>query len=86
LDSDEIRNALCQRIIDPSRDVREESLVSLAKRMEQRALPALVAELDQPEISDRMIEAAESFLGESEDRHDWSPRDYVAALKMRFSM
>jgi HEAT repeat protein len=86
LDSEEIRDALWQRMKDPNRDVREESLVGLGKRKDQRALPALIAELNQPEISDRVIEAAEGFLSETEQAEERSPSDYVAALKKRFSL
>jgi HEAT repeat protein len=79
-------DALCQRISDPNREVREESLVALAKRKELRALPALIAELNQPEISDRLKEAAESFLNENERRVGWSPTDYATALRRHFSL
>jgi hypothetical protein len=48
--------------------------------------PNLIAELKQPEISDRVIEAAESFLGENGPRESWRPENYVDALKKRFSM
>jgi HEAT repeat protein len=86
LDSREIRDALYRGMNDPSRDVREESLVGLAKRKDQRVLPVLIAELNEPEISLRVTDAAELFLGEDEDRQDWSPTDYVAALRNRFSL
>jgi HEAT repeat protein len=86
LDSDEIRDALLQRMTDPNRNVREESLAGLGKRKDRRALPAIVAELNQPEISDCVIEAAESFLGKGEDRHNWRPGDYIATLKKQFSL
>jgi HEAT repeat protein len=86
LDSKEIRDALYQRMTDPNRDVLEESLVGLAKRQDRRALPALIAKLNEPEISIRITDAAESFLGEGEDRQDWHPDNYVAALKKRFSL
>ena len=86
LDSQEIRDALWQRMRDANRDVREESLVGLGKRKDQRALPALIAEFDQSEISPRVIEAAEAFLGEKERADDRSPGDYLAALKRRFHL
>lgn len=86
LDSDEIRDALCQRMTDLNRDVREESLVGLGKRKDQRVLPELIAELSQREISDRVKEAAEWFLDENEQRADWSPVDYAAALKRHFTL
>jgi hypothetical protein len=59
-------------------------VLSLAKRLDQRALPALIAESNQPEISDRAFEAAETFLGDSfEDRN---PSGYVVAIKQRFTL
>jgi HEAT repeat protein len=85
LDSAEIREALFQRMTDPSRDVREESLVGLAKRQDRRALPALIVELSQPEMSVRVIDAAEAFLSETGRAADRSPDHLVAALKERFS-
>jgi hypothetical protein len=66
--------------------VREESMVGLGKRKDQRGLPALIAELNQPEISDRLIEAAEAFLTDNVQRADRSPGDYVAALKKHFPL
>jgi HEAT repeat protein len=86
LDSQEIRDALWQRMSDPNRDVREESLVGLGKRKDRRALPALIVELNQPEICSRVIEAAEAFLGDKEQSADRSPGDYVAALKKQFPL
>lgn len=86
LDSEEIREALWHLMGDPNRNVREESLAGLSKRQDQRALPKLIAELKQPEISDCVIEAAESFLGEDEHTETWRPANYVDALKKRFSM
>ena len=86
LDSEEIRDALWDRMSDPNRDVREESLVGLGKRKDQRALPPLIVELNQPEISDRVIEAAQAFLGEKQQGADRSPGDYIVALKKDFSL
>jgi HEAT repeat protein len=86
LDSNEIRDALCQRMTDPDEDVREESLVGLSKRKDPRALPQLIVELNQPDVSDRVKEAAESILSVSEQRIDRSPSDYVAELKKQFSL
>jgi HEAT repeat protein len=86
LDSEEIRDALWQRMSDTSRNVREESLVGLGKRKDQRALPVLITELNQTEISDRIIEAAECFLGEDKQRMNWSPSDYADALKKYFTL
>jgi HEAT repeat protein len=82
LDSDEVRDALLQGISDPCPDVREESLVGLAKRKDQRALNVLFAALNQPEVSNRVREAAAEFLGEQQADH--TPSHYIALLKERF--
>jgi HEAT repeat protein len=84
LDSQEIRDALLERMSDPNRDVREESLVGLGKRKDQRALAALISELNQSEISERLIDAAKAFLSEKEPEADRDPNSYVDALKRYF--
>ena len=66
-DSTEIRDAIFVRLNDPNEDVREEALVGLAKRKDQRVLPALIAalsqsELDDPGITMLTIEAADAML------------------------
>jgi HEAT repeat protein len=86
LDSEKIRDALWQRMSDSITDVREEALVGLGKRKDKRALPALLVELQKLEVKDRVIEAAEGFLGEEKERTAQSPRDYIAALKSHFSL
>ena len=82
-DSNNIRDALCQRMTDPNDDVREGALVGLGKRKDQRVLPILIAELGKPDTSDKMKEAAEFFLGEDEHRPDWNLSDYIAALRQK---
>lgn len=84
-DSEEIRNALCQRMSDPDKDVREEAMVSLARRKDQRVLPLLLDELNQSEISYRVKEAAEALLGQDESAENWTSEDYSLALKNHFS-
>jgi HEAT repeat protein len=44
-DSTEIRDAIFARLNDPNEDVREEAIVGLSKRKDQRVLPALMAAL-----------------------------------------
>jgi HEAT repeat protein len=85
-DSGEIREALLKRMTDPESDVREEAFVALANRNEPRAVPALIAELNQREISDRLREAAGTFLGVNEPRTGWSPNEFVEALRKRFAL
>lgn len=65
--------------------MREEALCGLAKRHDTRALPALITELNQAELSDRVYEAAEAFLDRAVEEPRRSPNEYVAALKTRFS-
>ena len=86
LDSDQIREGLLNRLTDPDRNVRGESLLGLAKRQDQRALPALIAELSQPEVSDRAFESAETFLGNILDGSDRNPSGYVVTIKRRFTL
>jgi HEAT repeat protein len=84
-DSEEIRDALCQRLTDSDRDVREEALVGLAKRKDERVLPSLIGELSQSEISYRVKEAAEALLGQNEPRDNLTPSDYALVLRNRFA-
>jgi HEAT repeat protein len=86
LNTQEIRDALWQRVSDSDLDVREEALVGLGKRKDQRALIPLIAALNQPEVSYRVIEAAEAFLRELEQTPNRSPDDYIAALIKRLSL
>jgi HEAT repeat protein len=71
---------------DSNCDVREEALVALAYRKEPRAVPALIAELNQLEISYRLREAAETFLGENEQHEGWGPNDFAEALRKQFAL
>jgi HEAT repeat protein len=86
LDSDEIREALHQRLTDPFRNVREEALAGLSKRKDQRALPTLISALQESETSDAVVEAAEEFLSSEERSADRTAGDYAAALKKKFSV
>ncbi len=83
---DEICDALFRRVGDSNEDVREEAMVGLGKRKDERVLPSLIVELQQPNVTDRVIEAADEMLGMEEDRKDWSGDDYVAALRERFPL
>jgi hypothetical protein len=42
--------------------------------------------LEQPEITDRVIEAAYQMLGMDNEREGWEGADYAAALRLRFSL
>jgi HEAT repeat protein len=85
-DSPEIRVALLKRTNDPNPNVRGEALAGLANRGESQAIPPLVAELNQGTVSDPLREAAESFLGESEQHEKWDGHDFAKALKLRFPL
>lgn len=84
-DSPEIREALFRRLNDEDVNAREEALVGLAKRHDTRILPCLMKELDQPEVTCLVVEAASTLLGFSSDREDWSQQDYIKELRARFS-
>jgi len=83
-DSDEIRDSLDRKLSDSNVDVREEALIGLAKRHDTRSLATLIDALEQPTMTDRIIEAAYTLLGMDDDRKDWSGQDYANALRERF--
>jgi HEAT repeat protein len=85
-DSLEIREALFRQLSDSNQDVREEAIVGLSKRKDERVLSFLIAALQQPSITDRVREAAQMLLDMTQDRRDWSGVDYAAALLQRFSI
>jgi HEAT repeat protein len=81
LDSTAIREALLLCSVDADADVREEALVGLGKRKESRALPGLIRELGQAEVSSRVIEAADEFLNERNNDRGRGPNEYIGELK-----
>lgn len=83
-DSEEIRNALILRLGDSNADVREEAMVGLSKRKDQRVLPSLIQALQKPLVTDRIIEGAYLMLDMESDREDWGTSEYLAALRERF--
>jgi len=85
-DSDEIREALVRRLNDPDEDVREEAMVGLGKRGDQRVLATLLAALEEPESTVRVVETAYLMLGMDNEREDWEGTDYAAALRQRFAL
>jgi len=84
LDSDQIRIGLAERLADTNCDVREEALVGLAKRKDRQAVLPLLTELERPEVSCRIIEAAQEFLGEDQTGVVQSPDVYISELRKRF--
>ena len=80
VDSPKIREALFRCLNDANVDVREEALVGLAKRHDQRVLPILRALLGEPLTKVRVTEAAAAFLGLDNKPPDWNAADYEAAL------
>jgi hypothetical protein len=78
-DSAEIRDLLAERLTDSHAETSQEALLGLARRRDPRALAATAAALQEDEIFERTIEAAEwladtslhSRLAELQDR--WDP-------------
>lgn len=85
LDSPEIRDALARRLIDTYREAREEAMVGLGKRHDERVLPVLLKAMQEPAVSDCVIEAAYLMLGMETEPSGWSAGDYVAALRKQFN-
>ena len=90
-DSVEIRDALLSRLNDSNENVREEAIVGLARRKDQRVLPALIGALNQsgfddPEATMLTIEAANAMLDMENERIDWTGAEYISALQERFSL
>ena len=83
-DSPAIREALVERLDDLDEDASEEALVGLCKRNDLRALPKLLSLLDQPTSTIRVHEAAEMLLGIYPNNEDWTPYQYLEALRKRF--
>jgi HEAT repeat protein len=86
VDSPEIREALVTRLSDTNLDVREEALVGLAKRKDRKAIPALIGELSQGDLSDRLREASEAFLGEGEEHPEWGAHEFAEALRAHLTL
>jgi HEAT repeat protein len=84
LDSAKIREALVGRLTDADEDVREEAMVGLGKRKDRRVLSSLLAALEQPSVTVRVIEAAYEMLGMPNDREEWKGMDYAVELRRRF--
>ncbi len=83
-DSAEIRDALVLRLSDADEDLREEAMVGLAKRRDQRALSVVLSRVRESAMTSRVVEAAYILLGMQSERHDWSGVDYWAALQEKF--
>jgi HEAT repeat protein len=61
LDSPAIRGALAARLTDADDEVRGEAIGGLAKRQDERAVGAILRELEQPDVMTLAIEAAEAM-------------------------
>jgi HEAT repeat protein len=85
-DSEEIREALVRRLTDSDEGVREEAMVSLGKRKDERVLSSLLVALERPTMTVRVLEAAYEMLGMENEREDWKGTDYALALRQRFSL
>lgn len=84
-DSEEIREALACRLDDSCQEAREEAIAGLAKRRDLRALPHLLAALDDEWTSVPIIDAACEFLGLEKEEKTWTTEDYAEALRKRYS-
>ena len=86
-DTQEIRDALFERLDDIDSNTRLEAMIGLAKRKDLRVLPALFKALDLPENEKARwgdIEAACFMLDMEDDNKDWKEADYIAELRKRF--
>jgi HEAT repeat protein len=83
-DSVEIRQALVARLSDTNADAREEAVVALAKRQDQRVLPFLIELLKRREPSSRVLEAASFMLGVKQTAQELTPCEYMMALEDTF--
>jgi HEAT repeat protein len=84
-DSAEIRDALAARLNDACDDAREEAMIGLAKRRDQRVLAPLISSLESALVPDRAIEAAFEMLGlQNEHGEGWAGTAYAAALRTKF--
>jgi HEAT repeat protein len=82
LDSPKIRDALVARLHNTCDDAREEAMIGLAMRRDQRVLSALLSSLEAGPFPVRAIEAASEMLGlQNEDGEGWAGIDYAAALR-----
>ena len=89
-DTQEIRDALVERLDDSFENARLEAIEALAKRKDMRVLSALLAELelhDEPNPPSPIISAAWLLLGIEDDENDlpdWTTAEYAAALRERY--
>ena len=84
IDTPDIRAVLAERLDDPFIDARIEAATALGRRRDPRALPALIACLEQTETPGAgIIDAAGVFLGLAQTPRDWTRDDVVRALRER---
>ncbi len=79
-DSPEIREALAARLDDPFEEAREEAIIGLAKRGDERAIAPIRRALADTEISRLIVEAAthlprREFVRDLESLHKAVPKD-----------
>jgi hypothetical protein len=86
-DSEDIRNALAERLGDSYFDTRMEAVRGLAERGDLRVLPALMEELrSAAEPEWRAVEAARYLLELEDEPAEWRGADYAAALEKKFGL
>ncbi len=81
VDSDEIRQALTDRLSDTFEDVRVEAVAGLGKRKDPRIIPILINLFEEASIAMGYVEAAYLLLGMDHEPKDWESADYIKALK-----
>lgn len=89
-DSEPIRAAFVERLIDSYEYVRLDAIASLAKRKDQRVLEALLKELDissknKSQPPSDLIEAAYRMLDLESEQEGWDESKYASALRERYS-
>jgi HEAT repeat protein len=84
VDSHRIREALIRRLDDVDEDVREEAIVGLAKRRDDRVVPMICQILDNPEIISYRAEEAARFLLDLEKSADRTAEELRTALLRKF--
>ena len=85
-DSPAIRDALIERLDDSFEDARHEAIVGLARLKDERVLPALIADLEQDEVADLVIEAGLEMLGLSGTAEEWMPSDCARELRKKYGI
>jgi HEAT repeat protein len=86
-DSEQIREALYQRLQDADEDTRAEAVVGLAVRKNLRVLPLILEELERDEYGILYEEAASHLLElDGVKPEGWESWRYIEELRSKFNM